>query len=159
MFCQFLLYSKVTQLYIYMHSFSLIIFHYVPLQVATCSSLCYTARTSLLIHSKCNTLYLLSPNAQAIPLPTLPPWQPQVCSPCAWVLFCSVCRFISTLYYFISLFRAAPTAYGSFQARGQIRAIAAGHATATAMLDPSCVYNLPCSSQQGQGLSPSPHRD
>ena len=41
MFCQFLLYSKMTQLYIYMHSFFHIFPHYVPSQVNGYSSLCY----------------------------------------------------------------------------------------------------------------------
>ena len=41
MFCQFLVYSKVTHLYI--HSFSHIFLHHVPSQVAGYSSLCYTA--------------------------------------------------------------------------------------------------------------------
>ena len=51
MFCQFLLYNKGTQLYIYIdihiyiytHSFSHIILHYVPSQVTRYSSLYYTA--------------------------------------------------------------------------------------------------------------------
>ena len=38
-----MLYSKVTQLYVYIHSFSHIILHYVPSQVIDYSSLCYTA--------------------------------------------------------------------------------------------------------------------
>ena len=33
------------------------------------------SRTSLLIHSKCNSLHLLSPNSQYIPLPLPPSWQ------------------------------------------------------------------------------------
>ena len=40
--CQFLLYSKVTQLYIYIHSFSCIIFHHVTSEVVGYSSLRYT---------------------------------------------------------------------------------------------------------------------
>ena len=43
LFCQFLLYSKVTQLHIYIHSFSYIILHHVSPQVIGYSSLCYTA--------------------------------------------------------------------------------------------------------------------
>ena len=43
MFCQFLLYSKVTQLYMYIHSFFHIILHHVPTQVIRYSSQCYTA--------------------------------------------------------------------------------------------------------------------
>ena len=43
MFCQFLLYSKVTQLYIYIHSFFHIILHHVSSQVIIHSSLCCRA--------------------------------------------------------------------------------------------------------------------
>ena len=45
MFCQFLLYSKVTQSYIYtyIYTFSHIIPDHVPLQATRYSSLCYTA--------------------------------------------------------------------------------------------------------------------
>ena len=42
-FCQFLLYSKMTQLYIYIHSFSHIFLHHIPSQVIRYSSLCCTA--------------------------------------------------------------------------------------------------------------------
>ena len=43
---------------------------------------------------------------------------------------------------FFWLFRPAPRAYGSSQARGQIGVVAAGYTIATAMQDPSCIYNL-----------------
>ena len=82
--------------YIYTHSFSHIILHHVPSQVISYSSLCYTVGSHLLIHSKCISLHLLTPNSQSIPLP--PPWQPQVCSPCPWVCFFAVDRFICALY-------------------------------------------------------------
>jgi len=83
--CQFLLYSKVTQSYVYLYIFFSC---YLP----SCStpwdrilsSLLYS-RTSLLIHSKCNSLYLLTPASQSIPLFPPPPQQPQVCSPCLGV--------------------------------------------------------------------------
>uniref|UniRef100_A0A8D0TWN9 Phospholipid-transporting ATPase n=1 Tax=Sus scrofa TaxID=9823 RepID=A0A8D0TWN9_PIG len=39
------------------------------------------SRISLLIHSKSNSLPLLTPNSQSIPLPPPSPWQPQVCCP------------------------------------------------------------------------------
>lgn len=48
---------------------------------------------------------------------------------------------ISFLLLF-SLFRAAPAAYGSSQAKGRIRSAAASYATATAMPDPSYICNL-----------------
>jgi len=84
MFCQFLLYSKVTQLhththtqiymciYIYIHSFSHIILHHVPSQVARYSSLCYTAGShcsSTLNEIVC--IYLLQTHSPAHSL-TLP---------------------------------------------------------------------------------------
>ena len=52
------------------------------------------------------------------------------------------------------LFRAVPTAYGSYQARGPIRAVAAGVPTATATQDPSLVCNLHHSSGQRRILNP-----
>ena len=51
--------------------------------------------------------------------------------------------------FFFFFFRATPAAYGSSQARGQIRATAASllYATATATWDPSRIYNLHHNSQ------------
>ena len=47
------------------------------------------------------------------------------------------------------LLRATPEAYGSFQARGRIQAVASGlRHTATAMQDPSCICDLQYSSWQ-----------
>ena len=70
MLYQFLLYSKVTQSYIYVHSF----LYYFPswsIPEIGYSSLCYTLRPclSIFIHSKCNSLHLLALNSQSIPLP------------------------------------------------------------------------------------------
>ena len=45
-------------------------------------------------------------------------------------------------YFLFCLFRAIPVTYGSSQARGQIGVLA------TAMLDPSHICDLHCSSQQ-----------
>ena len=46
-------------------------------------------------------------------------------------------------YYFVfRLFRAAPAAYGSFQASGQIKLQLLACTTATAMPDPSHVFDL-----------------
>ena len=42
---------------------------------------------SLPIHSKSNSLHLLTPNSQSIPLPLPPSWQPKVCSPSPWFSF------------------------------------------------------------------------
>ena len=60
------------------------------------------------------------------------------------------------LYYLFiyCLFRAAFAAYGSFQARGPIRAAAASHTTATAMRDPSRICDLHHSSEQCWILNP-----
>ena len=54
----FLLYSKVTQSHIYTHSFSHIILHHSPSQV---TGVLYSS-ISLLIHSKGDSLHLLTPN-------------------------------------------------------------------------------------------------
>ena len=55
--------------------------------------------------------------------------------------------------FFFLLFRAASAAYGSFQARGRIRAKADGLHHSTATWDPSCVWNLHRSSQQPRSLT------
>ena len=71
MLCQFLLYSKVTQSYIYTHAYTCIFFFWY------CLPSCYITsdwtqfpvlynKTSFLIHSKCNSLHLLTPNSQSI---------------------------------------------------------------------------------------------
>ena len=83
--------------HISIHTLSHIIFHHVPLQVIEHSFLCY--RTSLSIHSKCNSLHLLTLNSQSILLPHLPPWRPQLSYPCLWVCFCFVDRFICAIFY------------------------------------------------------------
>ena len=62
MFCPFQLYNEVAHLYIYMHSFFQVTFYHVPSQVFGYSSLCCPSRPSLLVHSKCNRLHLLTPN-------------------------------------------------------------------------------------------------
>ena len=52
--------------------------------------------TSLLIHSKCNSLHLPTPNSPSLPLP-LPehPWQPQACTLGPWsICFCFIDRII-----------------------------------------------------------------
>ena len=56
--------------------------------------------------------------------------------------------------FFFFFFRAAPTAYGISQARGEIGAEAAGYTTATATHDMRCVCNLHHSSWQQQILNP-----
>ena len=70
MFCQFLLYGKVIQLYIYTFFFS----RYLP----SCSITFHRmfpvlySRTSLLVHSRCKCLPLLTPHSQSLPLLPLP---------------------------------------------------------------------------------------
>ena len=62
---------------------------------------------------------------------------------------------IEVLFCFVLfLFGAALAAYGGSQARGQIRALAAGLYHSIAMQDPSHVYNLHHSSQQHWILNP-----
>ena len=66
--------------------------------------------------------------------------------------------FVFCLFVFVLLFfRAAPTVYGSSQARGQIRATAAGLHTATATHALNCVCNLHHSSWQS--WIPDPTRE
>ena len=89
--CQFLLYNKVIQLYIYRFflSFFHIILHHVPSQVTDIVP--WTIEQNLIaVHSKCNSWHLLTPHSQSLPLPLSPSWQPQVCSPCPCVCFFSV---------------------------------------------------------------------
>ena len=62
----------------------------------------------------------------------------------------ATCPWLCHLFFF--LFRAAPGAYGSSQARGQIQLPA--HARATAIQDPSHVCNLHHSSRQCWILNP-----
>ena len=52
------------------------------------------------------------------------------------------------------LFIPTPIAYGSSQARGQIRAAAEAHTTATTPPNLSCICDLCCSLQQHQILNP-----
>ena len=87
------------------------------------------SRTPLLLHPKCNSLPLLTPDSPSIPPPAHP--HPPLATTSLFflsgslLLFCSFvpCLFIHSLFL---LFRAAPAAYGSFQARGPIGVTAAG---------------------------------
>ena len=67
----FLLYSKINQSHVCIHSFSHIILHHAPSQLTRNSFQCYTGFLCLSI-SKCNYLHLLSPHSQSIPLPSCP---------------------------------------------------------------------------------------
>ena len=70
--CQYLLCSRVTQLYPYRHSFA----YSFPLWFTTGYWVQFPvlySRTLLFIHSKCNRLHLPTPNSQSIPLPHLLP--------------------------------------------------------------------------------------
>ena len=79
---RFLLYSKVTQSYTYIHSLS-----YIPSRSIPRDRMYFPmlySRTSLLIHSKCNSLYLLTPKLPIHPTPS-PNLGTHNCSVCLWV--------------------------------------------------------------------------
>ena len=88
MFCQFLLFSKVKKNSLTLSS---IMFHQNWLHIVPCAK--YN-RILLFIHSKCNSLLLLTPVSQSIPLPPPPPQQAQVCSPSPWISFLWKCSFM-----------------------------------------------------------------
>ena len=80
------------------------------------------------------------------------------------VLF--ICLFVCLFVYLFSLFRATPMAYGGSQARGRIRAVAAGHshshhnARSESRLRPApqcSATSDPEPTEQGQGSNPCPH--
>ena len=96
------------------------------------------SRIELLLHSKCNSLQLLTPDSQSIPLLPPLPWQPQVC--------CQVHEVFGFFGCFLFVFcfclvRATPAAYEGSQARGSIGAIAAslGHSHSNAGSEPALV--------------------
>ena len=76
MFCQFLLYSKVTQSYIYTHFLILssIMLYHKWLDVVPCA----IHRDLTAFHSKCNSLHLLTTKSQSILLSPPPTWHPRV---------------------------------------------------------------------------------
>ena len=84
MLCQFLLYSKVTQSYIYIHTNTFFFSYYLPLCSIPREWIQFPvlySRNSLLIHSKCNGLHLLTPNSPHPIYATLPPSQDNaICS-------------------------------------------------------------------------------
>jgi len=69
MSCQLLLYSKVTQLHIHIHSFSHIIFHHVPSQVIRYSSLCSIAESHCLSIPSA-IVYIYKPKLPVHPTPS-----------------------------------------------------------------------------------------
>ena len=97
MLCQSLLCSKVTPFYSYGH-----VLYSFPLWFITGyweSFPVLYSRTLLFAHPLYNSLHMLIPISYSFPLPTLPPWHPQV-------LF-SVCESFSVLWIgsFVSYFR------------------------------------------------------
>ena len=111
MLCQSLLYSKMTQLYTYIHSF----LYSFPLWLITgywiqFPVLC--SRTLLFIHPIYNGLHLPTPNSQTVILPChSQPWQPQVSSLCLslflfcrQVYLCHILDFYSSCFMFESFF-------------------------------------------------------
>ena len=93
-FCQFLLYSKVTQLHIYIHSLSHILFHHIPSQVTRHSSLCCTAGFHCL--STPNAIIFIYQPVTPSPSHYLPapPWQSLFSMSlflfCRWVHLCHI---------------------------------------------------------------------
>ena len=93
-FCQFLLYSKVTQLHIYIHSLSHILFHHIPSQVTRHSSLCCTAGFHCL--STPNAIICIYQPVTPSPSHYLPapPWQSLFSMSlflfCRWVHLCHI---------------------------------------------------------------------
>ena len=69
-----------------------------------------------------------------------------------WILLGSETEAVHWFFFF--LFRVAPGAYGSSQARSWIEGAAAACATAIATQDPSCICNPCCSLQQRWILNP-----
>ena len=61
-----------THTHIHTHSFSHVILRRKWLDIFPCAN----QQISLLIHSKCNSLHLLTPDSQSIPLLLPPSWQP-----------------------------------------------------------------------------------
>ena len=66
---QFMLYSIVTQSYIYIHCFFSYCLPSLPIPRDWTQFPVLYSRTSLPIHSKCNSLHLPTPNSPSIPLP------------------------------------------------------------------------------------------
>ena len=67
-------------------------------------------------------------------------------------------------FYFCFLFRAAPAAYGSSQAKGRVRATSAGHSHGNVGSEPRLRPTLqfmampdPQPAERGQGSNPHPH--
>ena len=112
MLLQFLLYSKVTQSYIYIHSFCHTVFHYVLSQEIGYSSLCYTVGPHCLSISKCNSLHLLTLNSQSIPLPPPAPlattclfsMSMSLLLFCKWVHLCPILDSTYKWYHMVFIF-------------------------------------------------------
>ena len=100
MLCQFLLYKKMIQSYIYIYTF--IFLYYLPSWFIPRSWIQFPvlySRTSLFIHSKYKSLHLLTPYSQSIPQHPFSLWQLQVFSLCLQLCFCFVDRFICAIFY------------------------------------------------------------
>ena len=87
-FCQFLLYSNLTQSHICVCVCVCVLFFssYPPSCSITSDFHVLYHRISLLIHFKGNSFHLLTPNSQSISLHP-PLLDNHVCSPCPWVSF------------------------------------------------------------------------
>ena len=83
---------------VYIHYFSHTIFHHVPSQETGYSSLCCTVGLHCLSILNVIVCIYQPPNPRPPRYPP-PPWQPQVCSLCLCICFCSVDRFIYVIFY------------------------------------------------------------
>ena len=102
-FCPFLLYSKVTQLYIYIYThthilfltLSSIIFHHKSLDIAPCAIQqdLNAYPFQMLLFASTNPKLPVHPTSSPSPLATT------ICSPCPWVCCFSIDRFIYAIYW------------------------------------------------------------
>ena len=140
-------------MYIYIH----ILFHYSLLQEIECSSLCCTVGPCCLsiLYIIVGICYSQIPNP-SLPTPS-PSWQPQICSLCLWVCFCFMDKFIYVIFFpFFSL--GLHLRHMEVPRLGAVLELQLlSYTTATAMPDPSCVFDLHRSSRQHQILNPLSH--
>ena len=95
MLCQFLLYSRVKQLYIYKH----LPFFWISFPFRSPQST-EQSRFSLVSYFLCiSSVYMSVPISQCTPSP-FPPWHPHICSLCLSLYFCFVDKIVYTNFFF-----------------------------------------------------------